>query len=72
MGYKMSVPEFLDEFIMEKMDIEVHLVKGNSSTFTYIGSPTNFDAFIKHMEHFKDTEVVSVSVIDGKLIVLAC
>ena len=66
---KVSVPEFLDEFVMEPMPIEVHI--GVTSVMIYIGSETNWDAFMKHMKCFKDTEVWSVSVDGGKLIVSA-
>lgn len=69
---EMNVPDFLDNFIMSEMDIEVHIVMGKNNSMIYIGSPANFDAFIKHMKHFKDTEVFSVSVSDnGRLVICA-
>jgi len=67
---KTNVPEFLEEFVIEPMPIEVHIGYGNT-VMIYVGSETNWDAFKTHMKHFKDTEVWSVSVENGKLIVSA-
>ena len=66
---KISVPEFLNEFVIEPMPIEVHI--GVTSVMIYIGSETNWGAFKEYMKHFKDTEVWSVSADGGKLIVSA-
>lgn len=65
---KMGVPEFLDEFVIEPMPIEVHI--GVTSVMIYIGSETNWSAFMEHMKHFKDTEVRSVSV-DGETLIVS-
>ena len=62
---KMNVPEFLNEFIMAPMPIEVHI----SDLMIYVGSPTNWKAFNEHLKAFKDTEVVGVRESDGKLII---
>ena len=67
----MSVSQFMYEFVNEEMPIEVHLLKNNGKKENYVGSPVNFDCFIESMKKFKNTEVFSVYVKDGKLIVCA-
>lgn len=67
----MSVPQFLDNFIMEEMPIEVHLFKESGKKENYVGSPANFDCFCKSMEDYQNTEVFSVYVNKGKLILCA-
>lgn len=67
---KVSVPEFLDEFVAEPMPIEVRVCSGKN-VMTYVGCPTNWDAFEHHMKAFKDTEVFAVSANGDKLVVHA-
>ena len=68
----MNVSDFLNEFTCADMNVEVVLGKpGGENKFIYVGSPTNYDAFIKHMKHFKDTCVVGVHARGDKLIINA-
>ncbi len=68
---KMNVPDFLDSFIVGEMNVEVHILTGRDNYFIYVGSPTNSDAFKRHMKAFKDTVVCFVCAEDGKLIIHA-
>ena len=62
---KMSVPDFINEFIMAPMPIEVHI----ADVMIYVGCPTNWEAFNAHLKGFHDSEVVGVRESDGKLII---
>ena len=68
----MSIVDFLN-CISEPLPIEVNVFHGSSvrctGVGTYVGSPTNWDAFKTHLSGFTKSEVFNVSVKDGKLIV---
>ena len=63
----MSVVDFLG-CISEPTPIEVN-VHGARSVYTYVGCPTNWDAFLKHLSGFSNVEVFNVHANGLKLIV---
>lgn len=67
---KMSVPEFIDSFLVSPLPVEVTML-GENSKFTYVGCETNWEAFKTHLSGFTNSIVCSVLVDDGKLLVNA-
>ena len=67
---KMSVAEFVAEFVVMPVPVEVNVFVGkNSGVMTYIGCETNWEAFKKHLEGFTNVEVNDITIEDGKLII---
>lgn len=64
----MNLIEFINTFLKEGVSVEVHM---SPIPVVYVGSETNWDAFVTHMKFFKNMTVASAIPRDGRLIIFA-